>query len=360
MTTHTSPENETLLQQAFSLWTPRLLLGGVAYADFQRAATLTESWADWIHVWSELGAEHRTTAERFEAEGATVSAGESYRLAGACYHFAKFVWVDDEAKNGVATAHAVEAIRHSLRLLDPGHRIVSAERDGVRIAANVRVPKGVDGPCPVVVLVPGLDSTKEEFTTWEETFLARGLATMSVDGPGQGEVFHAGTRLGPRYEEAVSLALDTIADDPRLDLERVGLAGTSLGGWYVARAAAFESRVRALVSISGPSRIDYDASPSHSRASLRFYSRAGSDEDTRRHLLGFDCAEFIGRVAQPALFTTGRKDRIVPWDQTVALAQGAPHGEFFGYESGNHGLTNVAYESRPRTADWLKHRLTAL
>ena len=40
---------------------------------------------------------------------------------------------------------------------------------------------------PLVVLIPGLDSTKEEFFHWEDVFLRRGMATLSMDGPGQGE-----------------------------------------------------------------------------------------------------------------------------------------------------------------------------
>ena len=36
-------------------------------------------------------------------------------------------------------------------------------------------------------MIPGLDSTKEELRSTEELFLERGVATFSVDGPGQGE-----------------------------------------------------------------------------------------------------------------------------------------------------------------------------
>ena len=50
----------------------------------------------------------------------------------------------------------------------------------------LRLPAGT-GPHPAVLLIPGLDSTKEEFRSTEKTFLDRGLATFSVDGPGQGE-----------------------------------------------------------------------------------------------------------------------------------------------------------------------------
>lgn len=39
---------------------------------------------------------------------------------------------------------------------------------------------------PLALLLPGLDSVKEEFYSWENVFLKRGLATFSLDGPGQG------------------------------------------------------------------------------------------------------------------------------------------------------------------------------
>ena len=59
------------------------------------------------------------------------------------------------------------------------------------------------------VLLPGLDSTKEEFFQWENVFLARGMATLSLDGPGQGEA-GLSTRIEPAYEKAVAAALDQI------------------------------------------------------------------------------------------------------------------------------------------------------
>jgi 2,6-dihydroxypseudooxynicotine hydrolase len=40
---------------------------------------------------------------------------------------------------------------------------------------------------PVLIMAPGLDSTKEEIHAYEEPFLARGIAVLAIDGPGQGE-----------------------------------------------------------------------------------------------------------------------------------------------------------------------------
>ena len=104
-----------------------------------------------------------------------------------CYHFAKFVWVVDVERNH-------ETTRLASRLPLPGARATSTRRaervevpfeDGP-LVGNLRRPAGVERP-PLVLLLPGLDSTKEEFFLWENVFLDRGMATFSCDGPGQGE-----------------------------------------------------------------------------------------------------------------------------------------------------------------------------
>ena len=47
--------------------------------------------------------------------------------------------------------------------------------------------------------------------------------------------------------------LDALAGRDDVDLERIGAAGVSLGGYYAPRAAAFEPRIKAVAAISGPS-----------------------------------------------------------------------------------------------------------
>src|SRR5947207_2872689 len=118
------------------------------------------------------------------------------------------------------------------------------------LAGNLRRPHAAD-PAPLVLLLPGLDSAKEEFPRWEEVFLVRGLATFSLDGPGQGETGERSS-IYPNYEVAVTAAIDALQGREGIDLERIGAAGVSLGGYYAPRAAAYEKRLKAVVGISGP------------------------------------------------------------------------------------------------------------
>ena len=63
------------------------------------------------------------------------------------------------------------------------------------------------------------------------------------------------------------------------------------------------------------------------------------------------------RLDQPALFVTGKLDRLIPWEQTKRAAEAAPRGEFVLFEDGNHVCANVPYKARPLVADWLREQL---
>src|SRR5204862_87459 len=103
-----------------------------------------------------------------EGGGTPQSAGEAYVRAAVCFHFSKFVWVVDDALHREHTLRSIDALARAHALLDPTAERVEVPLDGATMAANLRRPDGVDRP-PLVVLIPGLDSTKEEFFHWEQT-----------------------------------------------------------------------------------------------------------------------------------------------------------------------------------------------
>ena len=87
---------------------------------------------------------------------------------------------------------------------------------------------------PVVIVLPGLDSTKETRHGGRGPLLRRELAVLSLDGPGQGE---SSTKLPIRYdyEVAVSAAIDALEGRDVIDTTKVGLIWASLGGYYACR-----------------------------------------------------------------------------------------------------------------------------
>jgi dipeptidyl aminopeptidase/acylaminoacyl peptidase len=339
------------VQAAIDNWAPRFVANGVDVNDFRRTTARVERWEDWLDAWLHTGDEHRALAEEADSD---VSAGEAWLRAAIAYHFAKFVWVVDVERNHQTTRRAIAALARAHALLDPTARRVEVPFEGSLLAANLRRPPAVAHP-PLVVLIAGLDSTKEEFFHWEDVFLRRGLATLSLDGPGQGEGGFE-LHIRPDYEAAVSAALDTVAwDGP------VGAAGVSLGGYYAPRAAAGEPRLRAVAGISGPYDFGdcWDGLPGLTREAFRHHSGAQDEDEARAKAHELDLAPVIGDLRQPALLVTGKRDAIIPWQQTERIAREAPNARFVLYEEGSHVCNNMPYRYRPLVADWLAEELRA-
>jgi len=212
---------------AIAHWAPRFVANGVDINDFQAVTGSIETWAEWLPAWRANGDRHAGFAREAERAGRTRTAGEAWNRAALSYHFAKFVWILDMDRYRESTLLAVEALRNAHRQLDPRAERLEIPYREIAMAANLRRPIDVERP-PLVLLLPGLDSTKEEFFAWENVFLARGMATLSLDGPGQGET-GLSSSIEPAYEKPVTAALDFLQPRRDLDLGRVGLAGVSLG-----------------------------------------------------------------------------------------------------------------------------------
>jgi 2,6-dihydroxypseudooxynicotine hydrolase len=345
------------VQAAIDNWGSRLIANGVDYNDFKRITSSLERWDDWLDVWRATADGHRERAEAARDAGHDVSAGEAFLQAAVCYHFAKFVWVLDAERNHSCTRAAIESLTAAHAVLDPTFERIEAPLDGAALAGNLRRPAGVKRP-PLVVLIPGLDSTKEEFFNLETVFLRRGMATLSMDGPGQGE---SGFALDIRhdYEVGVAAMLDALAGRDDVDLDRIGACGVSMGGYYAPRAAAFEPRIRAVIGISGPYDMssNWDNLPSLTRETLRHHTGASSDDDARARAAELNLDGVAERITQPALIMTGKLDRLIPWEDTKRIADAIPGAEWVLYDDGTHVCNNLPFVHRPVIGDWMADQL---
>ena len=342
------------VRAAIANWAPRFVSQGVDFNDFVRVTERVETWPQWLPAWVENGDLHAALAREAGARGRTLTAGQAWNRAALSYHFAKFVWMVDMDLYCAAADKAVAALAEVHRLLDPSAERIEIPFDGFAMAGNLRKPAGVAKP-PLVLLLAGLDSTKEEFFHWEQVFLDRGLATFSLDGPGQGETGYT-TVIHPNYEVAVTAALDRLAwDSP------VGLAGVSLGGYYAPRAAAFEPRVKAVAGVSGAFNFGevWDARPSLTKETFQHHSGAANPEEAREKAFELSLEGVAERIEQPLLVVTGKLDRLVGWQESKKIADQAPSATWVRFEEGNHVCNNIPYKYRPLVADWLKEQLAA-
>jgi pimeloyl-ACP methyl ester carboxylesterase len=347
------------VETALRHWGPRLIQNGVDYNDMLATVARIDSWDQWLPEWNRTADEQADYAREADRAGHVLTAGQAWRRASVNRHFGKFVWMVDLDLAREATLRSVEETRTALARLDPSARRLEIPIEGGTAYANLRKPAGVQRP-PYVVVIPGLDSTKEEFFYFEQSFLDRGLATVALDGPGQGETGLA-VPIRPDYETAVSPLLDLLSTRDDLDHDRAGVAGVSLGGYYAPRVAAFEPRFRALAGISGPFCFGdmWDELPPMTRATFTVKSGAKDDAEGHRIASTLDLDGVLDRIKIPALYVTGALDRLIPWKQTERQATETPDGTFVNYPDGNHGVSNLPSKARPLIADWMADQLTA-
>src|SRR4029079_10817280 len=121
---------------------------------------------------------------------------------------------------------------------------------GVAMPGWLRKPRGVARP-PVAIILSGLDACKEELHAWWEGFVDRGLAALTLDGPGQGETsFHL--PVTHEWGGVIGAVIDVLARRDDVDGARVGVGGQSRGALYAPLAAAGEPRLKACIANCGP------------------------------------------------------------------------------------------------------------
>ena len=149
----------------------RAVVRGIDLSDYERLSEKVATWDDWWDQWTAMGEHYLGLADRFEAAGWPTSAGAARVRAGIAFHFGKALAVQDDARYRDLTIRSVEAVAAGLRLMDPTFERIEVPFDGHRVVGNLRRPRGVDR-APLVLLIPGTESVKEEFPQWEEEFLS--------------------------------------------------------------------------------------------------------------------------------------------------------------------------------------------
>ena len=208
---------------AIAHWAPRFVSNGVLLADFEEVTAGIERWEDWCAAWCERGKVHEALGREALKEGFKLTAGEHLVRAAMYYHFAKFVFVHDQKQMRDAHLRSLDCYQAALPLMRPTGERVAIPFEGKTLYGILRHPVERSARSPVLIMAPGLDSTKEELHAYAEPFLARGIAILAIDGPGQGEAEYEIPICGD-YERAARAVCDWIEKRADLDAARIGRA----------------------------------------------------------------------------------------------------------------------------------------
>ncbi|MPZ43243.1 MAG: alpha/beta hydrolase [Betaproteobacteria bacterium] len=248
--------NATLITKGMAPWNA-VALGEIDEV-VQRLHQRTHSDDAWWEEWCALAARIEAFADTAAAAGRHATAGNCYLRAANYYYTAERMVAPGEKK--------LDTYRKSLRCAHEGleRRYPNVERVDVpyedrSLAAYFMKSPHAKGRAPTLVLFDGLDNCKEMSVLFAGVELAfRGMHTLAIDGPGQGESLRL-RNIPSRYdyEAAGTPAYEYVASRADVDPARVAIGAYSAGGYYAPRAAAFEKRYAACIAW-GP-HYDYHA-----------------------------------------------------------------------------------------------------
>jgi len=335
----------------------RFLADGVYYRDLMDMRVAISDWSQWCAVWLKYAAaaEARGTAALDKSFRHT--AASEFVRAALYFHYAQNLYYDDPVLKRETHDRKVAVFKRAAPLLDPPLDPVKIPFDGVEMPGYLRVPAGRARP-PCVILLGGLDTTKEDYMVVNDLCVARGLATLAFDGPGQGEtLFHMKWRKD--FERSISAVLDYLERRPEIDTNRIGIIGRSTGGYYAPRAAASDERIKAAVAWGAMYHLRNLASiPQVTREGFVFASGSSTVEEALRF---FECINLEGHASKircPLLIVHGGRDTITPMENATRMAAeaGGPV-ETLIWEDSGHCCHDRAHIVRPAMADFMLRRL---
>jgi 2,6-dihydroxypseudooxynicotine hydrolase len=352
-------EPDATMKAARAGWGGRMVSGGVPLSDFQEVAFSIDRYEDWCLAWSERASMHEKLGRAALLENQNASAASHLFTAAIEYHFAKFYFTQDVKQMKAAHMKAVECYTLALPHFSPPGERVAIPYEGKYLYGYLRKPIGAVGKQPVILIISGMDSAKEEQHAYEQIFLDRGIATLSFDGPGQGEAEYDWP-VTHKFEEPVAAVIDFVEKRLDLDASRIGISGASMGGYYAPRAAAFEKRVKAAIANSGAYKVidNFDQRPQTLKNAYILRTHSKTLEEAREKTRLFDLEGVASKITTPMFIICGKADHITKWTDAERVSKEVKGPcVFVALEGGIHVGHNRGQLWKNQCGDWMAEQL---
>lgn len=313
-------------------------------------------------AWNAVGNSWDAKAAVASTELRGVTAAEWARQAFFSHRLAEARYVSDcDAKADAYTA-CLSSFDQAAAPFGERLRRIVAPFEGHELPGLLLLPsEASDGPVPAVLIFYGADGNKEEHL-WASLlpYAERGIAAAAFDCPGQGWSRRvAGLTAIPDMERFASACVDVLTTQPEVDATRIGIAGSSLGGYYAPRSFAADDRFRACVinsAVYDVARGFWDSFPPI-QAQLQYLTGQIDPADARAHYADFTLAD-MRPVDRPTRIFHGAEDRMIPPEQARLVAEAmGPAATLVLWPGGSHNLGSVGVEAHPTVWDWLVHQL---
>ncbi|MDP7369434.1 MAG: alpha/beta hydrolase [Nitrospinota bacterium] len=337
---------------------------GFRPADVKRTTERIKVPGSVVKEWVRTAAQEEAFAREAEAAGHRPSAAELYYRAALYYGPACGTLHTNSSRKLELYGKMVSCYEKFIGLFDeaPVERVEIPFENGKTIPGILQAVPGVEN-APCILVVPGMDTIKEYMPSpYHNHFRRRGLATLSIDGPGQGESNTRETWVTlDNFERAGSAAIDYLETRPEVDANRVGLYGWSMGSYWGPRIAAHDERLKACAGAMGvylqKDTIFKSGKPAY-RANYMYMSDIHDDDEFDAMAEQMTLEPLAGEIRCPTLLAMGEFDELCPLEDAERLFDmlQCPK-ELWIYENETHTFGSRLPDFYLSVADWLHDAL---
>lgn len=337
----------------------RMLTSGLDPIDFlDLHRRCIDGGEDWPSTCEEIGDRHCAYAKAELEKGHRETAAYFYFAAQAVYRVGQYGIMDPTDEKIRIYRKLDESFHEYAKNAKVAHEKVAIPYKDFVMDGWLVLPDKLQPSSPVVLMIPGASGFKEEFYPQALNFVERGYPVLLMDGPGQGTTLWLNKGyLEIEVEHAYHKMVDFLEADPRFGT--VAVIGGSTGGYYVARAAATDPRIKACVWNSGsyhPQEIVDLVAADHHRFALLY---GVSDEEMTKIWPDMTLKGLAEKITCPILLVHGGKDdvfKIEGVQKTFDEVQSVDK-ELKIYEDAWHYQMGIETAAFRYMADWLVDRL---
>lgn len=371
------PEQEKL---GWSFQLVRIMVGipyqGADFNEMYRAMRRVEfgNRSSWVQEWSRLAGHVEGLATAAQDMGRRATARDAYLRASNYYRMASFFTPQGTEQRRASYRKCADLFQKAIALFSPDQRLEQVEipyENGVKLPGFFLPAKGLRAgeKMPVAIYVGGGDSTKEEmYFLCAPEFAERGMGCIITDFPGHGAALELlGLKIRHDFEVPLKAQVDYLLTRDDVDPDRIGMMGSSFGGYYAPRGAAFENRIKALVVHGGVYSVPL-ALGDNVLKSPWFIRQFGyllgleGEENIVNAMKKFDLTDVARQISCPTFIVSGANDFGVELAQRLYEEIQNPIKEIriFSEEEGGstHCMLDNPTEGYTAMIDWLAERLT--
>ena len=317
----------------------------------------------WHKEWTEVAIKNEELASAFEQDNRKQTAHEFYLRAADFYRRAVVYMAEGDPRMLPTYKKLEENFNKAWSTATPPFERVEISYEGHKLPAHFWPGRGKPGSkLPVVYNYGGADGILlrgEDGGAGQ--YVRRGISFIDVDGPGHGSTLRYHNLYAPPDSERVAKAvIDYLVTRADVDPERIGLHGSSMGGYSGPRCVTIEKRIKAVAVWSGAYDLVDDIFDNYPpiQERLRWLIGAKNLKDAREKIKEFTLIGRADKIECPLLVGYSIDDRVMDPRGALMLYENAVNSPDRSMVDGvGHGQKK--FERRTYIADWFMKQLKA-